>query len=215
VSSKASSIVRSFAQAASLGACTLVGFLAVSSPAQAECFGVDGPNTCTVFHPETASSVVDTGGFFGMLMGPTLTKARILFATNGNWQIPFTLSGITLKGDGITTSLAFPDLIVTPSSSWETNLTSFVDLPSPVTSYDYKNSKLSFTIPAGAANTSGNYSSISARILYADASSMGFASTTRVQSTAITFIPSPLPLMGTASAFAFSRKLRSRIRQAG
>lgn len=200
-----------------VSAFTLIGFLAAPGPARAACFGTSGANTCSLFRPETSSAVTNTGGFSGMAMDTSVSQAKIMFATNGQWQSPFTITGIKLSGEGITTTLDFGSLSITPSTSWNlaSNHTPYINLDTTLTDYDYSNNLLSFTIPANVANTTGNYSSISARIVYADAG-MGLPSSTasRAQSTAINSVPSPLPLLGASSAFAFSRRLRQRLRQA-
>lgn len=199
-----------------VSAFTLIGFLAAPGPARAACFGTNGANTCSVFHPETSSSIVDTGGFVGTGMSG-YDKVRVLFATNGQWQNPFTITGITLKGDGITTSLNFGSLSITPSLTWGANSTGYLNLDTSITNVDLANSKLSFVIPSSVANTTGNYSSISALITYSDAFNFNMVTANpnfRVQSTAINTVPSPLPFLGATSAFAFSRRLRQRMRQA-
>ena len=199
-----------------VSAFTLIGFLAAPGPARAACFGTNGANTCSVFHPETSSSIVDTGGFVGMGMSG-YDKVKVKFATNGQWQNPFTISGITLKGDGITTSLNFGSLTITPSLTWGANDTGYINLDTSITDLNQANNMLSFVIPSGVANITGNYSSISARLTYADAGDDNMVTTpsnNRVQSTAINTVPSPLPFLGATSAFAFSRRLRQRMRQA-
>jgi hypothetical protein len=206
---------------------TLIGFLAGPAPSQAACTQSNGINTCTLFEPHTTSSVVNSGGFVGMAMGPTFTKLRVMFATNGQWQTPnFTISDIKVSGEGIASTLDFGSLSISPSSVWpdmasDPNSTSYINLSTSITKFDFSNNKISFVIPANVANITGNVSSISARLAYAYTITSGpnsfdvdFPSTAegRVQSTALNAAPSPLPLLGSASAFAFSRRLRQRTR---
>ena len=203
-----------------VSAFTLIGFLAAPGPGRAECFRTVGANTCALFDPVSSSAVVDTGGFTGTFPNgfTTFTQARVLFATDGLWQNPFTISGITLKGDGITTSLNFGNLSITPSGSWMAggnNATGYVNLDTSIGTFNLVNSKLSFVIPA---NVAPKLASISARLVYSNAEG-GIMVTSNSdfqgipQSTAFPATPSPLPFLGVTSAFAFSRRLRQRMRR--
>jgi hypothetical protein len=193
-----------------------------AAPAKAVCLPSDPSATCSTFDPSTASNVADYAGFTGSLTPPLanpLTRARVGFSFAGTWNTSFNISGISLQGDGIIGSLSFSDVTVSSSpSAFGANSTGWINLTTSIASTNFAAapiSKLSFTIPAGAA-TSG--ATITARIQYADAAddsqlltSGGNFSTSATGGGA--GVPGPLPLLGAGAAFGFSRSMRRRIAQ--
>ncbi len=209
-------------------AAVVLGPLLIQAPSKAMCLTAQSvpPNTCTLFDPTSSSSVNSTGGFAGGGtpgdMAPGYEQAQVYFRINGTWDTPFTISGISLTGEGITTPLVFPDLeIPTPASmpsSWTSTLPQNLDVLIPTgTSMNFVNNRLSFTIPANVANISSNFSSISASLRYLSIADNGNSSesvtSSRVQFTATTPTPGPIPILGLLPAFGFTRRLRQRIQR--
>jgi hypothetical protein len=193
-----------------------------AAPAKAACLPSDPSATCSTFDPSTASNVVDYAGFDGSLTPPDsnpLAQARVQFSFAGTWNTSFNISGISLKGDGITSSLSFSDITVSSSPSGPaSNSTAWVNLNTLIGSTNFAASplsKLSFTIPAGAATLGAT---ITARIQYQDAAETQLLTSGGNFSTAATggggaSVPGPLPLLGAGAAFGFSRSMRRRIAQ--
>jgi hypothetical protein len=193
-----------------------------AAPAKAACLPSDPSATCSTFDPSTASKVGNYAGFTGTLTPPPsspLAQARVQFSFVGTWNTSFNISGISLQGDGITGSLSFSDVTVSSSpSAFSSNTTAWVNLSTTIASVDFAAnplSKLSFTIPAGAA-TSG--ATITARIQYQDAAETQLLTSGGNILSAATGgggagVPGPLPLLGAGAAFGFSRSMRRRIAQ--
>ena len=194
-----------------------IGTMAFHVPeVQAACIG--GDSVCTTFDPTTASTPTNIGGFTGTTSPPApvgvdtnYTQARILF-TITNTTSSFSISGLSLAGDGINTTLSFAPVSITGDGSFET---SFQNLNTAITypnSFDFANSRISFTIPSGL--------NIGTQIL-ADIQYTSFNGSRQVSTSGGTFIttaasavPGPLPLLGAGAAFGFSRTMRKRIKAA-
>lgn len=186
-------------------------------PSQAACLPSDPSATCTSFDPATESNLVDRMGFTGTFAPPPgvsnrYTKARIQFKFGGTWFTPFTLDKLSLKGDGIVGSLAFPDKLISfTTPDFDDNRTPYVNLTTPLTALNFANSKLSLRIPAGVADPKAT---LEARIQYSSATSSQLNSSgDNFYTIAISNdVPTPLPLVGAGLSLAYSRRLRSRIR---
>lgn len=106
--------------------------------------------TTITFNPATPTSFTDVSGFTGTFtVSPAYQQARVQFRvrnlTSGNFEI----SGISLKGDGITppSSLSFAGVTTlgttfVPAVGWQA-------LSAPLSNLDYANSLASFSLPAG------------------------------------------------------------------
>lgn len=211
-------ILRTFASAVVAGA----GFcLAFSAPsAQAACLPTDPSSTCTTFDPSTPSTLSGYANFAGQFAPPVppddnkYNEARVQFRFGGSWTSPFSISGISLTGDGITTSLSTPNkTISTPTNDYDDNSTGWVTLNNTVSSLDFARSTLSFVIPAGVAAPGAT---IESRIQYQsiNTSQLNSSSGNSLSTARGTAVPGPLPVLGTGVALGFSRRLRSRIRLA-
>jgi hypothetical protein len=189
-----------------------------ASEARAACIG--GDSTCATFDPTTISTPTLIGGLTGTFTPPsgaknTLTKAKILFEIT-NFVSPFTLTGISLTGDGITTSLSFTPVSITGDGSFETDFVNLNTTISYPNSLAFANSRLSFSIPAGLAVGT----QIDADIRYTSSNGSRQVATTGTSFTTLASlprargasVPGPLPLLGAGAAFGFSRKLRHRIK---
>jgi len=100
------------------------------------------------FDPALPFEAEDQGGFTGGTTGvdDPFVEALVRFTFAGLNPTSFQISGILLKGDGITTSLSFSPITITGNG---TVLTSFVSLSNPVSVLDFANSRVSFTLPGG------------------------------------------------------------------
>ena len=160
------------------------------------------------FDPTTLSDVVAPAGTFsGTASGFNYAKARLRFTLLGTWT-PSSFTGISLAGDGIASSISFGSLSTGAAGTF---LTSYLPLTTSISSINFANSSLAFTIPGGIA-VNGN--SVQVDIQYADAPENNInTSPTFNIVTSSTPVPGPLPLLGAAAAFGCSRKLRKRIKQ--
>jgi hypothetical protein len=193
-----------------------------AAPAKAACL-VGGSTVCTTFDPSSASSVTSRTGFIGTQTPSTpYNKARVAFRVTGTGITLPTITGISLTGDGISTSLnAFGPLSITSLGTWIATPWLQLTGGSPtgsLASLDYALSSLSFTIPALTGAVSGN--TVEARIQYIDndetqlnTSGGNFLTTADVTPAPSSGVPGPLPLLGAGAAFGFSRSMRRRIAQ--
>jgi hypothetical protein len=203
-----------------VAAFSLVGALAWQPSAQAACLPTNPSNICNTFDFKTVSNVVDRGGYAGTFTGVNYTQVRVAFRLIGAWNVspPITISGIKLFGQGIGPGgFSFGDVSASTlgDSNALQNPTAFVNLTSPILpgqTLDFSSALVSFNIPANVASAG---SQLRAVIQYADASGDQFnTSVTSFLTTAVVATPAPLPLLGAGAAFAFSRRLRRRIRRA-
>lgn len=190
------------------------------SPSRAACTRTVNGNICALFDPTSETTVVETGGFTGSAMSANnVTRARVRFAVNGSWALPVYISEIQITGPGINagTPLAFSD--VSPAANNTYVMTNHVNLDTPIMDWSWTSTRLSFTIPANVANIpiGGNpvdWSSISAIVQYSNdlgPDNSDVLNSSRLQFTASNPAPAPLPILGAASAFTLSRRLRRRI----
>lgn len=189
-------------------------------PTQAACRPSDPSPTCTSFNPDTESNLEDRSGFTGEFSPPggltnLYTKARIQFKFTGSWFTPFTLSNLSLKGDGITSSLAFPEkLVIFTTPEYDDNRTIWGALNTSLMHLNFANSKLSLRIPAGVAEKGAT---LEARIQYSSGDAIDVSQLNSSGGNFFTIavkpeVPTPLPLVGAGLALAYSRRLRSRMR---
>lgn len=195
-----------------------VALAAGVTPAQAACNPLDPSATCLTFNPDTTSNILDRGGFTGQFSPPpgpqnAYNQVRLQFRFTGAWVVPFTLSGLSVKGDGITSSLSIPDKIVNfATNNFDDNNSAWGTLNTNINALDFANSLASLTIPAGVAP---NGATLEARIQYRsineaqlNSSGSNIFTTARIPSD----VPGPLPILGAGIGLAFSRRLRGRIR---
>lgn len=209
--------LRAFALSSLLGAGTLL--VADVAPSHAACKPSDPSAVCLTFDPLTDSNLADRSGFTGEFSPPAgpgnaYNQVRIQFRFNGAWTTPFNLANLGLKGDGITTSLSFPDKAISfATNDYDDNSSAWGSLSTNISTLNFANSKLSLQIPAGVAPAGAT---LEARIQYrsvneAQLNSSGGNFLTASAPPSDT-VPGPLPLMGAGLGFAFSRRLRGRIR---
>jgi hypothetical protein len=189
------------------------------APAKAACSPSNA--VCTSFDPTQVANVVDYTGFAGSLTPPAgssnqLTKAKVLFDFAGTWNPTFSITGISLSGPGITGSLSFSDVTLSTYNDPDFAETNLAALTTALTTVNFGTAspspKLTFTIPAGAASAGA---SLTATIQYRNTNGQQvLTSGNNLVATAsggTAAVPGPLPLLGAGAAFAFSRRLRSRI----
>lgn len=192
----------------------------VQAPAQAAC---SNPS-CTTFTTNTPTVATNFGGFTGGWGGPptpSYTKARIKITLAGG-ATPFQFTGLKLYGNGITSSLDFGafNLSTAPLVSGSSYYTGFQALNSTVNNLQYVNSKLDWSLPTGVSIPTGG--SISFVLEYGANDSSDTvvgppnglywtATANSVTATAANPVPGPVPVLGAAAAFGFTRRLRKRI----
>jgi hypothetical protein len=192
-----------------------------AAPAKAACLPSDPSATCSTFDPSSTTNVADYAGFSGTFdpADPFVyQQARVQFQLTGAWApTPFTISGISIQGGGITTSLSFADKSSGSGPfTFDDIQTSWVALNTNVGAIDFANSKISFNFPGGIAPAGGT---ISARIQYRDLAQTqlntanGSFVSTATGGGGGAGVPGPLPLFGAGAAFGFSRSMRRRIAQ--
>jgi hypothetical protein len=123
-----------------------------------------------IFDPANPLNVVDQGGFTGTGSSPgaPYNEARLLFTFSNLNPIPlpssFQISNISLKGPGISTSLAISPITITGNGNF---FTSYVALNSIVPSINFAtdNVSVSFDVPAAVINDGASFS---IRVTYAN-----------------------------------------------
>jgi MYXO-CTERM domain-containing protein len=153
-----------------------------------------------IFNPDNPLNVVDQGDFTGTAtIGGTFVNARVQFVfTDLTLPTSFEISNIFLKGDGITGSLSFSSINITANGTASTSL---VSLSTPISSFDFANSLVSFDLPGGGVINDG--AEFSVRVQYRDADSdFVITSTTGPIFEAQNVGPEPIPEPGTWAAAA-------------
>jgi hypothetical protein len=213
-----------------------VGTSVVLSAPQAKAACIGGNNVCTTFNPSTLTQVrnVVPGGTASASAAANsqITEWGLQFALAdraNQFTFPFTINNIVITNlpianDAVTNwnvgSITFntfndsgnfvgsgPNVFRANSTFGGSNITSNINFAA--TGVNARNTQISFDIPAGFVAGGG---SIDANLLFgrtgtgADGTSSIFTTTASV--------PGPLPLLGAASAFGFSRSLRRRIKLA-
>jgi len=197
----------------------MAGAVTFQTPeAQAACIG--GDSVCTNFDPLTSSSPTNVGGFTGSgNNAATYSKARLRLTFTGT-PVPVTFSNFTLKGQGINNFLSFGDLTISSSGPSGRASTAFINLDSSLAGslLDFSQNTISFTIPGISPQTPTGISlgsKLSVDIQYSDSLENNInTSVNDFDSTSGVSVPGPLPLFGAGTAFAFSRRLRKRIKSA-
>jgi MYXO-CTERM domain-containing protein len=172
----------------------------ISALAAAALFSVATVQAAIVFNPANPLFVDDQGGFTGTAsIGGTFVNARVQFVFTG-LALPtsFQISNILLKGDGITGSLSFSSINITANGTTSTGL---VSLSTPISSFNFANSLVSFDLPGGSVINDG--AEFSVRVQYRDADSdFVITSTTGPIFDAQNAGPEPIPEPGTWAAAA-------------
>ena len=196
-----------------------IGTMAFHVPeVQAACIG--GDSVCTTFDPSSASNPTNIGGFDGGLVLPTggqLNRFRVNFTIAGYTGPSFNLTNILVQGDGITGSLAVPNVTASGNGTFVSSYVSLTTALTQTQQLNYLNSRISFTIPAGISLGTA----ITAELFYASTAETGGIPANSITSgndfvttATMSSVPAPLPLLGAGAAFGFSRTLRKRIKAA-
>ena len=212
--------LRGFAVCFMLGSGVVAGAVA---PSHAACLPTDPSATCLKFDPITESNLEDRMGFTGQF-SPNVAQdplnaynqVRLQFRFTGAWTVPFTLDELAVKGDGITSKLSLPNKVINfATPDYDDNQSAWATLNTSISSLNFANSLLSLRIPQGVAPAGAT---LEARIQYRSIngsqlnSSGGNYYTIAIEQPST--VPGPLPIMGAGLGFAFSRRLRCRIRAA-
>ena len=132
-------------------------------------FAISSAQGAIVFNPANPLTVVDQGGFTGTSVSPgdPYSQALLRFTFSGLNPNPlpasFQITGISLEGPGITTSISFADLTITGNGAFQTG---YVSLNSSVPSLNFANVSVSLNLTGGVINDGATFS-MAAR--YADA----------------------------------------------
>lgn len=178
--------------------------------------GSPGYNPCATFNPGTTSVVTDYQDFSGSFGTPTALSPAVQFAQVSfqvsNLSTPFSFDSITLSGPGLIPSpLSFGSVNIASATSFFSS--SIISLGSSLSSGNFGDYKLSFSIPGGVV-PDGSVIDLDLAFCSASNCTAGagkqFVSSTRFGALTAE-VPGPLPLMGAGVAFGFSRKLRRRI----
>ncbi|MEB3172162.1 MAG: hypothetical protein VKK43_12405 [Synechococcaceae cyanobacterium] len=188
------------------------------APSHAACKPTDPSATCLTFDPLTESNVLNRSGFTGVFSptpgpGNAYNQVRLQFRFTGAWTVPFTLDQLSVKGDGITSSLSIPSKIINfATSEFDDNNSAWATLDTNISQLNFAHSLLSLHIPAGVAPDGAT---LEARIQYRsinqaqlNSSEGNFLTAARIPSD----VPGPLPILGAGIGLAYSRRLRSRVR---
>jgi hypothetical protein len=110
------------------------------------------PAAPITFDPTSPFTVTSQGGFTGTFNPDNdYVRARLRFNFSGLSPVPtlFDITGISIAGPGINSSLTIPDVTITGNGFTST---SFVDLDFQVPSLDFAFSFVSFTLPGAIIN---------------------------------------------------------------
>jgi len=122
------------------------------------CLTAKGPAQ-VIFDPSVQTVITNLSGFSGSLTPPVGNANRLAFAglqitfaslTNTN---SFNITGLKLRGPGITSNLNYNDVAILGDSYYATE---FRNLNTVLTSVNLTNSRVDFTVPAGVINR-GSY----------------------------------------------------------
>ncbi|MFM7266056.1 MAG: hypothetical protein ACKOZW_10810 [Cyanobium sp.] len=192
------------------------------APSRAACNPTDPSATCLTFNPLTPSSVLDRGGFTGDFSPPpgalnAYSQVRLQFRFTGAWTTPFTLDQLSVKGDGIISSLSIPSKIINfATNDFDDNNSAWATLNTNINQLNFANSLLSLRIPDGVAPDGAT---LEARIQYRsvnqaqlNSSGSNFFTAADIPTPPPSDVPGPLPILGAGIGLAYSRRLRGRIR---
>ena len=132
---------------------TIITLTAVSSP-------VVSTATSISFDPSQPLVVSGAGSFTGSTsIDGTYTRARLVFSFFDKTSDPFTITGLSFTGDGISSSLSFNNLVVSGNGLDDDGqfLTNYVNLNSPLASLLFSNNTVSFEIPADSLNVGASF----------------------------------------------------------
>ena len=110
------------------------------------------PAAPITFDPTSPYTVSNQGGFTGIgFQFDPYVSARLRFTFSDLSPVPtsFDITGISLQGPGINTSLSFSDLTITGNTDF---FTGFVNLDTPVGSVAFVQVFATFTLPGGIIN---------------------------------------------------------------
>lgn len=210
-----------------IAALAATGTILAGSSAKAACIN---PASCTIFDASTPTSVVslkppyaNSVAVIGAPPAPNTfpTYFGVEF-TIGNVQTPISNPIITnLKVDnaygfGGTVNfgnVSIPDNGVVTNSALRSVAIAFPAPTPPATNLDFSNYAISFDLPVLQRQSPTSSIVISTRLFYG-ATGTWDSITNYSTFFKMTEIPGPLPILGAASAFGFSRSLRRRIKTA-
>jgi len=193
-----------------------------AAPAKAACVDAGSGTTqdCAQFDSTTPTTVTTFGynddGFIGSTSLDSLRFYAGIIAPPPDWTFspsPITISNIeySLNGGGSFTSAGLNATSASlDAGSFSVNLISSAISIAPITSNSFQ---IRFQIPGGV--TTSNAGRLKVQIGATNPLDGPQVQTRSILATAYSpssGVPGPLPLMGAAAAFGFSRRLRSRVR---
>ena len=191
-----------------------ISFSSVLAPssAQAACLTTVGENVCATFDASTPSTTVQP--FTSANLG-TNRYFQLSLLTNAGFS--YTITDLAWSKDG-TTFNAFSPISLSLNSNGSRSYTNIVDYGSAVGVPLY----LRYTLPTGVALgkaiegtlIANNNGANNGGVLSDSLNNYQFINrdSLSVQGAAPTAVPGPLPIFGAAGFFAFSRRLRRRIK---
>jgi hypothetical protein len=197
-----------------------IALSATSAKAACVTAGSSATQDCIEFNSTTPTTVTTFGyndnGFIGSTSLDSLTFYSGVIAPTPAWTFsptPITISNIqySLNGGTSFTSAGLNATSVSlASDSFSVNLITSSISVSPIALDEFQ---IKFDIPGGV--TTSNAGWLKVQIGATDPVDGPQVQTRSIQATAYSpssGVPGPLPLMGAAAAFGFSRRLRSRVR---
>jgi hypothetical protein len=190
----------------------LASFTLIPAPSQAACMMVSAGNNCATFTTSSPSAAIYNGFTDAQFVANYKITALSIFTSGLTAPNPFPLTGISYSFDGVTFT-ALPDVAINPTPGTTPNL-----LPGDVVAPGGvigPNFTVKVTIPAGVEPVpAGAFDFFELRLLSNNITDTLPQAQTRLSTPAADVeVPGPLPILGAAAAFGYSRKLRSRVKQ--
>jgi hypothetical protein len=176
---------------------------------------ISSAQTAIIFNPANPLNVVNQGGFTGTYNPPNIdpfTRARVRFTFSSLNPTSFNITGISLSGPGISSSLSFSNLDVTADGNYTT---SYVNLNSSVDPLDFSTSTtVSFSMPGGGVINDGASFSVFVTYSSVDGDQVGTSDPVVFSAQSAAPIPEPgtwaaAALLAGGAAFARWRKRKT------
>lgn len=191
-------------------------FVLAAPGAKAAC--LDAASVCSTFDPATATNVINrpvTGSVSAQNNASKLVSGGIQFNIGSSTPLTYPFSFTNVVVNNVPTGGANATFNI-GTVTFNSDADLFKNFPTPLTSitnrttaanFTAAGTTVSFTIPAGIFTGA---TSISSSVIY-QRQNLQIANSDEFS---MSNVPGPLPILGAASAFGFSRSLRRRIKLA-